>query len=467
MNNYDFTDVAYDVKSEIERITATYTDYTDYYLGRLRGAVSTNSYQTIESEMLRYNKKFYVIQKKHLEKIPTIINNCVLSIELEGIGTLYQIDNRPETCWIFASAMEIGDVYQSENLQVEIKNKIEKIDNSLVEDADIIDEIKNINKIKYKVMLKEKQDNYERAKGEVEYLKTKIKKAEEILAIREKTLEDAANNMNNNNIIHQLNSIKNNKYVEKVECKKITKALRVTTTDIYMTAPEREGDIRYLGKIQIDINLNNYTVRFKNLNNPRYNYWGNAGQHPHVSYEGNPCMGNLSEMLAEANQNNDLYIAVLQCIGFLQTYDPSDCAGAYYRSWDRVDEEGNIIEEGSWERHICEYCEDEYEDPDDLHPCPHCGRMVCANCEEYIERYDRYVCLSCADEYYVECEECGERVLEADAQQDSNGDWYCDHCAETCLAECANCGNVYNVENMKCMQDDDTGEVYFLCNGCR
>ena len=363
--------------------------------------------------------------------------------------------------------MEIGDIYQSENLPVEIKNKIEKIDNSLIEDVDIIDEIKNINKIKYKVMLKEKQDNYERAKGEVEYLKTKIKKAEEILTMREKALEDAADNVNDDNIIQQLNAIKNNKYVEKVECKKITKALRVTTTDIYMTAPEREGDIRYLGKIQIDINLNNYTVRFKNLNNPRYNYWGDAGQHPHVSYDGHPCMGNLSEMLAETNQNNDLYIAVLQCIGFLQTYDPNDCAGAYYRSWDRVDEEGNIIEEGSWERHICECCEDEYEDPDDLHPCPHCGRMVCANCEEYIERYDRYVCLSCADEYYVECEECGERVLEADAQQDSNGDWYCDHCAETCLAECANCGNVYNVENMKCMQDDDTGEVYYLCNGCR
>ena len=45
-----------------------------------------------------------------------------------------------------------------------------------------------------------------------------------------------------------------------------------------MTSPEIEDDIRYLGKIQIDINLNNYMPSFTNLNNTRYNYWGDDGE---------------------------------------------------------------------------------------------------------------------------------------------------------------------------------------------
>ena len=85
----------------------------------------------------------------------------------------------------------------------------------------------------------------------------------------------------------------------------------------------------------------------------------------------------------------------------------------------------------------------------------------------YVEEYEYSVCPDCFDEFYVECEECGKYVLRNDAEQDSNGDWYCSGCAEECLAECANCGNFYNKEDMKEVQDDDTGEVYYLCNACR
>ena len=77
------------------------------------------------------------------------------------------------------------------------------------------------------------------------------------------------------------------------------------------------------------------------------------------------------------------------------------------------------------------------------------------------------MCTDCFNEFYVECEECGSYVLRNDAEQDSNGDWYCSGCAEEYLAECTKCGNIYNTEDMKQMKDDDTGEVYYLCNACR
>ena len=115
----------------------------------------------------------------------------------------------------------------------------------------------------------------------------------------------------------------------------------------------------------------------------------------------------------------------------------------------------------------CDVCGERYEDDDDMYYCEHCGKRMCSGCEVYVERYSHSVCPDCFEEFYVECEKCGDYVLRNDAEQDSNGDWYCNECAEEYLVECANCGNFYDVENMKEMQDDDTGEVYYLCNACR
>ena len=348
----------------------------------------------------------------------------------------------------------------------EITNKIENENIALTENEDIVEEIKKANEKKQEEVLKQKKLAYENQKEEVEFLETRIQKEKEILKLRKDELEKTKEKPNIKDITQQLEAIKNNKYVEKVEFKVLTQKLRVTTKDIYMTSPEIDDDIRYLGKMQIDISLDNYGVRFKNLNNARYNYWGENGHHPHVSGTGGACLGNLSDMLIMANQENDLYIAVLQCIGFLQTYDPSDCAGAYYRAWDRVDEEGNVIEEGNMDIYVCDVCGDHY-DEDELYTCEHCGRRICEGCEVYVERYNYSVCPDCFSEYYVDCEECGEPVLRNEAEQDSNGYWYCEPCAEDCLVECAKCGNIYNRDNMKEMQDDDTGEVYYLCNACR
>ena len=468
MRTYSFSDVAYYVKNEIETITERYTEYMQFFVGELEKDKSKVNCENTERYMLREKNKFFVILKRHIELLPTVINKCVLTIDFEDIGTLYRIENTRDTSWVYASKLEENQRYQTtDDLRKKIKEEIEKINISLTKDEDIIEEIKKVSEIKKEQELKEKQEEYESQKSEVEYLEAKINKAKKILEAKKDALEKMLDEVDIKSIEQQLEAIKNNTYVEKVEFKKLTQKLRITTKDIYMTSPEIEDDIRYLGKMQIDINLNNYVVRFINLNNTRYNYWGEDGNHPHVSNTGSACLGNLSDTLAIANEENNLYIAVLQCIGFLQTYDPSDCAGAYYRAWDKVDEEGNIIEEGNMEIYECEQCGARYEDEDEMYYCEHCGKRICPNCEQWVEGYEYSVCPDCLDEFYVECEECGSYVLKNDATQDSNGDWYCNDCAEECLAECARCGVFCNKENMKEVQDDDTGEVYYLCGACR
>lgn len=467
MRTYSFDDVALNVKNEIERITDRYTEYVGFFTRELERDNSKINCENTERFILREKDKFFVILKRHVELLPTVINKCVSTIDFEEIGTLYRIENTKDTSWVYASKLEENERYQiADNLLKKIRDEIEKRNISLTESEDIIEEIKKATELKQEQMLKEKEEEYENQKSEVEYLEARINKAKKILETKKRALEKMTGEIDVRNIEQQLEAIKNNTYVEKVEFKTMTQKLRITTKDIYMTSPEIEDDIRYLGKMQIDINLDNYTARFINLNNKRYNYWGEDGNHPHVGGSGSACLGNLSDTLALANQSNDLYIAVLQCIGFLQTYDPSDCAGAYYRAWDRVDEDGNIIEEGNMDIYTCDVCGESY-DADNIYTCEHCGRTVCSECEIYIERYNYSVCPDCFDEYYVECENCGDYILRNDAEQDSDGGWYCNDCAEECLAECAKCGNVYERENMKEMQDDDTGEIYYLCNACR
>lgn len=468
MRTYGFSDVAYYVKNEIEKITDKYTEYVDFFVEELERDKSTVNCEKTERYMLTQKNQFFVILKRHVELLPTVINKCVLTMDFEEIGTLYRMEDNLQTSWIYASKLEENERYQTAgDLRKKIRDEIEEKNISLTENEDIIEEIKKANKIKQEKVLKAKQAEYEEQEGEVEYLEAKIKKAKKILEAKKNNLEKAIEEVDVKNIEQQLEAIKSNIYVEKVEFKELTQKLRITTIDMYMSSPEIEDDIRYLGKMQIDINLNNYVVRFINLNNTRRNYWGEGGHHPHVSDTGSACLGNLSDTLAIANEENNLYIAVLQCIGFLQTYDPSDCAGAYYRAWDKVDEEGNIIEEGNMDVYECDVCGERYETDEDMYYCEHCGKRMCPDCEQWVEEYEYSVCPDCFNEYYVECEECGKYVLRNDAEQDSNGDWYCSGCAEDCLAECANCGEFYNKENMKEVQDDDTGEVYYLCNACR
>lgn len=97
----------------------------------------------------------------------------------------------------------------------------------------------------------------------------------------------------------------------------------------------------YLGKFDIEINLNNMDVKFFNLNNRRRSYWGENCNAPHVDNNGEACLGDLSELMAYAISDNDLCLLIDLCIQYLQSVNLSDLAGKYVISWDLYIEDGD------------------------------------------------------------------------------------------------------------------------------
>ena len=127
MRIYSFGDIAYYVKNEIEKITDKYTEYMEFFTEELERDKSTVNCENTERYMLREKNKFFVILKRHVELLPTVINKCVLTIDFEEIGTLYRIENDRDTSWIYASKLEENERYQTaENLREKIKDEIEK-----------------------------------------------------------------------------------------------------------------------------------------------------------------------------------------------------------------------------------------------------------------------------------------------------------------------------------------------------
>lgn len=99
----------------------------------------------------------------------------------------------------------------------------------------------------------------------------------------------------------------------------------------------------YLGKFDIEINLNDMNVKFLNLNNKRKSYWGKNCNAPHVDNDGIACLGDLSELMGYAISNNDLYLLIDLCIQYLQSVNLSDTAGKYVISWDLYIEDGDSL----------------------------------------------------------------------------------------------------------------------------
>ena len=99
----------------------------------------------------------------------------------------------------------------------------------------------------------------------------------------------------------------------------------------------------YLGKFDIEINLNNMDVKFFNLNNKRKSYWGKNCNAPHVDEDGKACLGDLSELMGYAISNNDLYLLIDLCIQYLQSVNLLDSAGRYVISWDLYIEDGDSL----------------------------------------------------------------------------------------------------------------------------
>jgi hypothetical protein len=91
--------------------------------------------------------------------------------------------------------------------------------------------------------------------------------------------------------------------------------------------------------------------------------------------------------------------------------------------------------------------------------CVECGKVFeIGSC---IELDGKYICEDCIDEFYVECEYCGEYVRKDKATYvDSEYGYICDDCLDSNYFQCDECGGYFRNE-------DDCGASNLpLCEGC-
>lgn len=100
-----------------------------------------------------------------------------------------------------------------------------------------------------------------------------------------------------------------------------------------------------------------------------------------------------------------------------------------------------------------------YDDLPSTYRCPHCGYYFLA--DNYGIIYEgRKFCKHCADEYFVECERCGDLIHEDDVILDAYENPCCPSCADN-LYRCDDCGELFEEVDII---EDSTGR--FLCNVC-
>lgn len=174
-------------------------------------------------------------------------------------------------------------------------------------------------------------------------------------------------------------------------------------------------------------------------------YYNELQVHPHVDTNGVPCLGSCEATLAEQFSENDYYGMVITAIGFLQSVNIDDIAGAAICRWDECDRDGVIIKDGhdpevnEYEGYGCEtealekyghmvMCEEcgEMVPEDDAHYCDVCGRTVCEDCWNE----DAGACVVCATEELCKCEACGLYINPSNEEfyQTPTGEIFCIDC---------------------------------------
>ena len=204
---------------------------------------------------------------------------------------------------------------------------------------------------------------------------------------RELELEEGATALPADKIANDLDLIMKN---EKVVDIKITEQnLKVMTHELYIY--DEKGNKYVGGEYIIDVKLNNSDIKISG-NKGHKGYWSDNDPHPHVNGEsGKVCFGNLSSTVAELCAQNELYALILSCIDFLENVDIKDYAGKNIKYYDKIDEDGNVIEKN----------------PEDM------GLVKCDNCGEYFDQdemrrvYDTIdICSDGDTEYGNEVEIC-------------------------------------------------------------
>lgn len=131
-------------------------------------------------------------------------------------------------------------------------------------------------------------------------------------------------------------------------------------------------------------------------------------------------------------------------------------------------------------RWACECCGSSIDDEEDVYYvrdsaycrdcviyCDICGEYELCEHSTYIEGEGIDVCDDCRDDHFTWCRCCEEYVRNEDAVYiDSEDDYVCSECLENYYEKCHECGEyVYN-DNGHEVEDKETGEYLFYCEGC-
>lgn len=460
----------------IERIKKIISNLTDF---RCELQINTNFFNTnfnneserniALNEIKKDFKMLYIITENNFGKIFNSINKNNIIIYYKDIILTKINKYKANSNWIlflpitndceFTEKIEGITLDDLTDLTKAIKEKLTQKDTNITEALENIYE-ENTEKNKERIGL-----NIQRLNEDNNFFKNEIKRYEQLIENNNKKIElniEDINKIDNkkNNFKKQVEDIKNHPKVTDIYIDNIDGSLVIKTTELRMTNNDIEDDIRLLGEMEICIRLTDFDIKLYNLTNKRHNYWGYEGNHPHVSTNGVPCLGNSAEMIVQAQDENDYYLAFLICLSYLETYDYTDCAGAYYVSWDRIDEEGNILEEGHLpgDYYTCTVCGEEIEE-EDAYYCDYCENYVCEEHSYYLEKYDCTVCTECLDEYFIYCDFCNEYVKPEDAET-LNGEMICDECVEEIATRCECCGELVLKE------DAIEYDYKILCKDC-
>ncbi len=256
----------------------------------------------------------------------------------------------------------------------------------------------------------------------------------------------------------------------------------------------------YIGKFEVTVEMSSSKLHFVNTEpeNRRRSHWGNNCMHPHISYDGRACLGNIAESVMIATKNADIKSICAIVLNYLTSVNPDDSAGKHLTSWDVVNDDGVIIDF-----------------PKELKDCKHCGKKVtettkdnfsfCHDCDEHFcsdhntfvtvledgVAIPAHLCFNCFSEYtkckkcdnyakdIVTCAVCGLKHCKACAHPIIyNGEYayICESCENGIknsndgtfigvslkVVECQDCGRTFLLEDI----DAHAGDTY-TCDECQ
>jgi len=258
-------------------------------------------------------------------------------------------------------------------------------------------------------LLADEINRIRRLEEKVESTRRQLKSNYDQLQQTRRFVENEKQNTDNvcETLVRDLDLIAAHEKVEDLQI--IDSKFHIFTIPLYFYT--ERGERFYGGRYRFTLNLENSEVKIFNEGNNRRGYFSRHDPHPHVNGEANrPCLGNAADSIAELSSQMQLYALTLVVIDFLETVNTGDPAGRVVTRWDRVDDEGNVIQKGIYlDESVTEEepVEDEDEDVD---------IASCRSCEDtfHIEelnivyedimrgelRGEHEVCHGCRDEHY-------------------------------------------------------------------